>query len=89
MEQGPVLEELGLPLVPVAAISGQTRLMVSIAGSQVLLHLCAALAASTMAFVEFDRKCAASSHKPFRSASSATTFLLTAQLWADSSASGR
>jgi hypothetical protein len=35
MEQGPVLEDLGLPLAPVMAIAGQTRLMVSIAGSQV------------------------------------------------------
>ena len=35
MEQGPVLEGLGLPLAPVAAIAGQTRLTVAIAGSQV------------------------------------------------------
>ncbi len=34
MEQGPVLEELGLPLAPVAAISGQTRLAVTMSGSQ-------------------------------------------------------
>ena len=34
MEQGPVLEELGIPLAPVAAISGQTRLSVSVSGSQ-------------------------------------------------------
>ena len=35
MEQGPVLEGLGLPLAPVAAIAGQTRLTVAITGSQV------------------------------------------------------
>jgi hypothetical protein len=35
MEQGPVLEGLGLPLAAVAAIAGQTRLTVAIAGSQV------------------------------------------------------
>ena len=35
MEQGPVLDELGVPLAPVSAIAGQTRLSVSIAGSQV------------------------------------------------------
>ncbi len=35
MEQGPVLAELALALAPVAAISGQTRLTVSIFGSQV------------------------------------------------------
>lgn len=35
MEQGPVLEGLGLPLAPVAAIVGQTRLTVAITGSQV------------------------------------------------------
>ena len=34
MEQGPVLEELGMPLAPVATISGQTRLSVSVSGSQ-------------------------------------------------------
>jgi hypothetical protein len=35
MEQGPVLEALGVPLAPVAAIAGQTRLHVSIHGVQV------------------------------------------------------
>ena len=34
MEQGPVLDELGVPLAPVSAIAGQTRLAVAIAGSQ-------------------------------------------------------
>ena len=36
MEQGPVLDELGVPLAPVSAIAGQTRLAVSMSGSQVL-----------------------------------------------------
>ena len=35
MEQGPVLDDLGVPLAPVSAIAGQTRLFVSVAGSQV------------------------------------------------------
>jgi len=35
MEQGPVLEELGVPLAPVSAIAGQTRLSVSVYGNQV------------------------------------------------------
>ena len=34
MEQGPVLDELGVPLAPVSAIAGQTRLSVSVSGSQ-------------------------------------------------------
>ena len=34
MEQGPVLDELGVPLAPVSAIAGQTRLSVSVTGSQ-------------------------------------------------------
>ncbi|KAK9829855.1 hypothetical protein WJX72_008267 [[Myrmecia] bisecta] len=34
LEQGPVLEAKGLPLAPVSAIAGQTRLSVSVLGSQ-------------------------------------------------------
>ena len=34
MEQGPLLEALGIPLAPVAAIAGQNRLAVSICGGQ-------------------------------------------------------
>ena len=40
MEQGPVLEELGVPLAPVSAIAGQTRLSVSIHGNQVCPDQC-------------------------------------------------
>lgn len=36
MEQGPVLESRGVPLGPVSAIAGQTRLFVSMIGTQVL-----------------------------------------------------
>ena len=35
MEQGPVLDELGVPLAPVSAIAGQTRLYVTMHGNQV------------------------------------------------------
>jgi len=34
MEQGPVLDELGVPLALVSAIAGQTRLSVAMSGSQ-------------------------------------------------------
>ena len=37
MEQGPVLETQGVPLGPVSAIAGQTRLLVSMSGTQVLI----------------------------------------------------
>lgn len=35
MEQGPVLDDLGVPLAPVSAIAGQTRLYVTMHGNQV------------------------------------------------------
>lgn len=38
MEQGPLLEALGIPLAPVAAIAGQNRLAVSITGGQARPH---------------------------------------------------
>ena len=37
MEQGPVLGARGFPLGPVAAIAGQTRLAVSVLGTQASL----------------------------------------------------
>lgn len=37
MEQGPVLETMGVPLGPVSAIAGQTRLAVQVHGVQVML----------------------------------------------------
>lgn len=36
MEQGPVLEAAGVAVAPVAAIAGQTRLFVTVSGSQVV-----------------------------------------------------
>ena len=39
MEQGPVLESRGYAIGPVAAIAGQTRLAVSVEGTQVCLLL--------------------------------------------------
>lgn len=39
MEQGPVLEALGVPLGLVSGIAGQTRLSIMISGTQVILSI--------------------------------------------------
>ena len=50
MEQGPVLQATGFPLGPVAAIAGQTRLAVSVLGTQVRPGLPAPLEPTPLAF---------------------------------------